>query len=54
MSFNVETTKPGDGVNRPKKGNQVTVHYTGTLLNGKVFDSSVTRGKPFVFNLGKG
>lgn len=29
------------------------VHYTGRLLDGTVFDSSVKRGKPFTFNLGK-
>jgi hypothetical protein len=29
MSFSVETIKPGDGVNFPKAGNKVFVHYTG-------------------------
>ena len=29
------------------------VHYIGRLLDGTVFDSSVKRGKPFTFNLGK-
>ena len=29
------------------------VHYTGRLLDGTEFDSSVKRGKPFTFNLGK-
>jgi FKBP-type peptidyl-prolyl cis-trans isomerase len=45
-----ETLKPGDGP-EAKPGQTATVHYTGTLTDGKVFDSSRTRDEPFSFAL---
>lgn len=46
-----QITKEGTG-DRIKPGDQLVVHYTGRFLDGKVFDSSVERGKPLNFRLG--
>lgn len=39
---------------KTKKGNTVSVHYTGMFINGQIFDSSIERGVPFEFVLGNG
>lgn len=38
----------------PQPGKMVKVHYTGKLENGTKFDSSVDRGQPFTFQIGRG
>lgn len=43
--------KHGEGDKCPRSGNVVTVHYKGTLINGKVFDSSYERGYPEAFRV---
>ena len=46
-----EVLVQGDGP-KPRISDRVTTHYHGTLLNGKVFDSSVERGQPATFPVG--
>lgn len=45
-----EIIEEGTGAT-PTRGDQVTVHYTGKLIDGTVFDSSVERGEPATFGV---
>ena len=49
----VDITTPGYG-EEAKEGQVVIAHYTGTLEDGTVFDSSRERDEPFAFTLGRG
>jgi FKBP-type peptidyl-prolyl cis-trans isomerase len=49
----IDVLRPGVG-KEATAGNRVKVHYVGTLEDGRRFDSSRDRGKPFSFELGAG
>jgi len=48
-----KVTKAGNGTH-PKKGQMISAHYEGRLVNGQVFDSSYARKQPLDFNVGIG
>ena len=54
MQLEIKTTQEGTGERQVKKGDTISVHYTGRLVDGTKFDSSVDRGVPFTFTIGQG
>ncbi|WWD10286.1 hypothetical protein V865_008421 [Kwoniella europaea PYCC6329] len=54
MGITIETISPGDGKTFAQAGQQVTMHYVGTLANGKIFDSSRDKAHPFTCIVGVG
>jgi hypothetical protein len=51
----IEVLKDAAGAKRKtQRGDTISVHYRGTLTNGKEFDASYNRGQPLDFTVGKG
>ncbi|MEI6667755.1 MAG: FKBP-type peptidyl-prolyl cis-trans isomerase [Acidobacteriota bacterium] len=51
--LSTKVVTPGTGTASPKPTEQVTINYTGWTTDGKMFDSSVMRGKPSTFPVGR-
>lgn len=51
MGVTKKTQQPGDGKTFPRRGQTVTVHYKGQLMDGTQFDTSIGR-QPFSFQIG--
>ena len=52
--LSAQIIKQGADGRQVKPGDKITVHYTGVLLDGTKFDSSVDRGEPFSLTIGVG
>jgi len=52
--ISAQILKQGADGRQVKPGDEITVHYTGVLLDGTEFDSSVARGQPFSLTIGTG
>ena len=52
LQYKVVRAGPAEGAH-PQDGDEVKVHYEGTLLDGTVFDSSYQQGAPAVFEVGQ-
>jgi peptidylprolyl isomerase len=50
--LSTKVLEKGTGTERPDAQEMVVVHYTGWTTDGKMFDSSVARGKPNTFSVG--
>ncbi|KXN83346.1 hypothetical protein AN958_01541 [Leucoagaricus sp. SymC.cos] len=55
MGVEIVRLQQGDGKTFPRQGDRVKINYTGTLLDGKKFDSNMDHGNaPFVTQIGVG
>ncbi|MFH1457489.1 MAG: FKBP-type peptidyl-prolyl cis-trans isomerase [Patescibacteria group bacterium] len=52
--LSAQILKQGSGDRQVQPGDKITVHYTGMLLDGTKFDSSIDRGEPFGLTIGAG
>jgi FK506-binding protein 2 len=50
----IDVTREVECERKTKQGDNIAVHYKGTLTDGKVFDSSFDRGQPISFVVGSG